>query len=530
MAVRSVVSPNMSRRMRVTKPAVQSTGGIVVSQHRLASEIGARVLKAGGHAVDAAVAAAFAVGVAEPWMSGIGGVGGMLVRDASTATVTGFDFGGRSPRALAVSDFRLVDGADDDLFGWPAVEGGINTVGPRAVVTPSQPLGLWTAHQAFGRKPWADLLAPAVDLAAEGIVVDWHTTLMIATALADLQRDPATASRLLRGGMPPVAPAANAGVHLRLPAPQLAATLATIAEEGAPALYGGRLARGIADDMRAMGGYLDADDLAACRVQQMKPLEIPYGGRKISVLPELNGGPTLAVAFAALSGQPRDPGATPAPADYIAYAHAMQAAWKDRFARLGDAGERSAPTCTTHLTVVDRDGNMVTLTQTLLSLFGARITLPSSGILMNNGINWFDPRPGGPNAIAPDRRVLANYVPAIMHGPDGALALGGCGGRKIIPAVFQLMAMSADFGLDLDALFAMPRLDVSGGAAIVADHRMTQDTLAALSARFDTVVAEPLVHSNPYTIANAVRRAGGLNEGACDVLQPWPDAVSEDEV
>jgi gamma-glutamyltranspeptidase / glutathione hydrolase len=530
MPIRSVVSPNMSRRLRVTKPALRSAGGIVVSQHRLASEIGARVLKAGGHAVDAAVAAAFAVGAAEPWMSGIGGVGGMLVRDAATGDVTGFDFGGRSPRTLDVSDFRLVEGADDDLFGWPSVDGGINTVGSRAAVTPSQPLGLWTAHQAFGRKPWADLVMPAADLAAEGIVVDWHTTLMIATALADLQRDPATASRFLRGGMPPVAPAATAGAHLRLPASQLAATLAVIAEEGAPALYRGPLARGIADDMRALGGYLDADDLAAYRVQRVKPLEIPYGGRTISVLPELNGGPTLAVAFAALSGQTRDTGDRPCPADYVAYADAMQAAWKDRFARLGDAGERSAPTCTTHLTVVDRDGNMVTLTQTLLSLFGARVTLPSSGILMNNGVNWFDPRPGGPNAIAPDRRVLANYVPAIMGGAEDVMALGGCGGRKIIPAVFQLMAFAADFGGDLDALFAMPRLDVSGGAAVVADHRMDRETLAALSAAYETIVAEPLVYSNPYTIANAVRRAGGVNEGACDILQPWTDAVGEDEV
>jgi gamma-glutamyltranspeptidase / glutathione hydrolase len=526
----SVVSPNFSRRQRVTKPSVVTKGGIVVTQHRLASEAGARVLKAGGHAVDAAVAAAFAVGVAEPWMSGVGGVGGMLVYDAKTRKITGFDFGGRSPKALKVTDFALTTGADSDLFGWPSVKGNINSVGPRAIVTPSQPLGLWTAHQAFGRKPWAELLAPAVDLAEAGITVDWHTTLMVAGALADLARDKGAAERFLPGGAPPVQPAPNTGGVLRLPAPALARTLATLAEHGAPALYAGPLAQGIAADVKAMGGYLSADDLAAYRVRTVEPLTIAYGRRSIAVLPELNGGPTLHVAFDALKRIARTPGARPGAADYLAYAEAMQAAWAHRFASLGDAGERTAPTCTTHLTVVDREGNMVALTQTLLSLFGSRVVLPSSGILMNNGINWFDPRPGGPNAIAPDRRVLANYVPAIMTGPDGAMAAGGCGGRKIIPAVFQLLAIRADFGFSLDRLFQTPRLDVSGGPHVVTDSRMGKATLKALDAAFDTVLAEPVVSTNPYTIANAVRRENGVNEGAAEVLQPWAEAVGEDDV
>ncbi len=526
----SVLSPNLSRRMRVSKPSVRSEGGIVVTQHRLASEAGARVLKAGGHAVDAAVAAAFAVGVAEPWMSGIGGVGGMLVYDAKTKKVTGYDFGGRSPRGLRVSDFALVPGADGDLFGWPAVRDDINTVGPKAVVTPSQPLGLWTAHKAHGRKAWGDLLAPAVALAAEGITVDWHTTLLVATAFADLAKDPGARERFLPGGAPPVAPAATGGTVLRLPAPALARTLATLAADGAAAMYRGPLAESMAADMRAMGGYLDAGDLASYEVRTVQPLEIAYGKRRISVLPELNGGPTLAVAFDALGKIRRKRGDRPAGEDYVAYGKALQTAWADRFSRLGDAGERSAPTCTTHITVIDRDGNMVALTQTLLSLFGSRVILPSSGILMNNGVNWFDPRPGGPNAIAPDRRVLANYVPAIMTGPDGAMAAGGCGGRKIIPAVFQLLAMRADFGLTLDQLFRTPRIDVSGGASVVTDARMPKATLKALDAAFDTVLAEPLVYSNPYTIASAVRREKGMNEAACEPLQPWADAVGEDDV
>ncbi len=424
-------------------------------------------------------------------MSGIGGVGGMLVYDAKSGTVTGYDFGGRSPKGLKPEDFRLVPGADADLFGWPAVEGAVNTVGPKAIVTPSQPIGLWTAHGAHGRRPWAELLAPAVDLAAEGPVVDWVTTLMIATAQADLAKDPGSTARFLRGGQAPVAPAANMGKALRLPTKALSETLATLAKEGAPALYRGRLAESIVADIQAMGGYLSTEDLADYRVRTVEPLQIAYGDHRIHVLPELNGGPTLHVAFGALSKLVRSKGASPEGSDYVAYAHALRAAWEDRFKRLGDAGERSAPTCTTHLTVIDRDGNIAVLTQTLLSLFGSRVTLPGTGILMNNGVNWFDPRPGGPNSIAPDRRVLANYVPSVMTGPNGVMAVGGCGGRKIIPAVFQLLAMRADFGFDLDHLFETPRVDVSGGPEVVTDRRMPAETLAALDGAFQTSSPSP---------------------------------------
>ena len=201
----SVVSPNLSHRRTVRKPSARSRGGIVVTQNRAASEIGARVLKAGGHAVDAAVAAAFAVGVAEPWMNGIGGVGGMLVYQATTGKVTGIDFGARAPMALDPADFVLTDKRDEgNLFGWPMIAGNVNTVGAKAVTAPTQPAGMAVAHKRFGRKAWRDLLTPAAKLAEEGIVVDWHTTLVIANAAADLARDPGASARFLRKGYPAV--------------------------------------------------------------------------------------------------------------------------------------------------------------------------------------------------------------------------------------------------------------------------------------------------------------------------------------
>jgi len=295
-------------------------------------------------------------------------------------------------------------------------------------------------------------------------------------------------------------------------------------------LYKGALARTIAEDIRAMRGYLSADDLAAVRTREVEPLVIAHGEQTIHVLPELNGGPTLWVAFEDLKQRRQQFGAGPDTATYTAYAAAMRTAWTDRFQRLGDAGERTAPTSTTHLCVVDRDGNMVTLTQTLLSLFGARIVLPQTGILMNNGINWFDPVPGGPNSVAPDRVALANYVPSVMTGRDAVTAIGGCGGRRILPAVFQLLAMSADFGFDLEQAFHTPRLDVSGLDVVVADRRLPEATIDALAAELPTVLAEPVAYPSNFTIAGAVRRAGGMNEGATEPQHPWSEAVSEDEV
>jgi gamma-glutamyltranspeptidase / glutathione hydrolase len=527
----SVLSPSLSLQRRVRKPSVRSAGGIVVTQNRMASEAGARVLKEGGHAVDAAVAAAFVVGVVEPWMSGIGGIGAMLVRDARSGTITGYDFGGVSPKALDPADYGVLGGADANLFGWPQVHGNRNTVGATAVVAPTQPAGLEAAHRKFGTKRWADLLAPAIALAEQGPLVDWHTTLMIASAIGDLKEDNAAAARFLPGGVPPQPPiAAMAGGGVRLPAPDLARSLRALASDGAAALSTGALARAVADDVAAMGGCLSTDDLAAIRVREVQPLQIQYGAQSIHVMPELNGGPTLAVAYRELLRRRPKAASALDSATFIDYAHALQHAWTDRFKRLGDAGELSAPTCTTHISVVDRAGNMVTLTQTLLSLFGARIVLPKTGILMNNGINWFDPVPGGPNSIGPAKRALANYSPAMLTGGDQAMAVGGSGGRKIIPAVFQAMAMSADFGFDLDTILHQPRIDVSGGPAVTMDRRLGVATQTALASVFDTVLAEPVAYPFPFTILSAVRRVGDQNEGATEPEHPWSEAVAEDAV
>jgi gamma-glutamyltranspeptidase/glutathione hydrolase len=349
--------------------------------------------------------------------------------------------------------------------------------------------------------------------------------------MGDLARDPGSRVRFLPNGYPPV-PAHAADRHplKRLPMPDLARTLGAIAEDGARVLYKGPMAHSIAEDVQAMGGYLGIDDLAAVQPRAVEPLTIAYGKRFVDVLPELNGGPTLWVAFEALKMQQGQPKTKPDAETYSSYARALRAGWKDRFERLGDAGERSAPTSTTHIATVDRHGNIVTLTQTLLSLFGARIVLPGTGILMNNAINWFDPVPGGVNSIAPNRRGLANYTPAIMKGEGATIGIGGSGGRRIISAICQLLAMSADFGFDLDQVFRQPRLDVSGLDVVVADRRLPQEVIAALAAEFATVIAEPVEYPFPFAIASAVRRVGEINTGATEPQHPWSEAVSEEDV
>jgi gamma-glutamyltranspeptidase/glutathione hydrolase len=529
---KSALSPNFSIKRTVRKPSARSKGGIVVTQNRMASEAGARVLKEGGHAVDAAVAAAMTVGVAEPWMSGIGGVGAMLVYEAKTGKIRAYDGGGRSPKTLRPEDYELTGDADaGNLFGWAMVKGNINTVGPKAVIAPTQPALLALAHKHYGTKRWRDLLKPAIALAEEGLPVDWHTAVAISAAMKDLQKDPGARERFLPGGFPPyITAAADPRPIGRLPCPSLAKTLKAIAADGAGALYNGALAKTIAEDVRGMGGFLSEEDLAAVAPPEREPLQISYLDRTIHVLPELNGGPTLAVAFRELQTLRKKPEQKLKAKTFVAYAAAMQAAWKHRFEVMGDAGEKTAPTSTTHISVVDREGNMVTLTQTLLTLFGARIVLPQSGILMNNGINWFDPTPGGPNSIAADARALANYVPAVMTGGDSTIAIGGCGGRRILPAVFQLLAMSADFGFDLDEAFHEPRLDISNVSPIIIDRRLTQKTIDALTDAYKAVIGEPVEFPSNFTIAGAVRRSRGRNEGATEPHHPWSEAVSEDEV
>ena len=151
----------------------------------------------------------------------------------------------------------------------------------------------------------------------------------------------------------------------------------------------------------------------------------------------------------------------------------MKTAYAERLSGLGDADPMAAETCTTHLTVCDQEGTMVAMTTTLLSSMGSRVVLPQTGILMNNGVMWFDPRPNQPNSIAGGKRPLTNMSPIILKDGDRPwLAAGASGGRRILAAVTQMMTFVADFGMDLDQAAHHPRIDVSGPDGVSADRRL----------------------------------------------------------
>ncbi|MEI4488808.1 gamma-glutamyltransferase [Frigidibacter sp. MR17.14] len=520
-------SPNLARRPGQAVPETRSDGGIVAAQNRHAAQIGADMLARGGSAVDAAIATSFAIGVLEPWMSGLGGVGAMLVRPEGGA-VTAIDAGARSPAALDPADFPLVGGADSDLFGWPSVLEDRNVIGAKSVCVPGLLKGLAAAHERFGRLPWADLVAPAVALAEEGALVDAHTTAMIAADMGRIARNPAAAALFLPGGLPLAQPAAVSGRAARMANPELARTLAVIAAEGAGALYEGPLAEALCADIRALGGYLAPGDLSDFAAVVTEAATEPFRDRSLHFLPELNGGVTVALALRGLHGSPAPKGALPTPASVLASCTALAAAWEHRFTRLGDGAERTLPSCTTHLSVVDRDGMTVSLTQTLLSLFGSGVISPATGILLNNGVNWFDPRPGRINAIGPGKKALANYAPMMMTGPgDEVVSLGGSGGRKILPAVYQALIHMADHGMGLAEAVAAPRYDLSAPPMVVADPRFGAEILDALEADFPLVLADRIAQPQNFTTLAAVRRKDGVNEGTADPWHPWAAAVAE---
>ncbi|MBB4286897.1 gamma-glutamyltransferase family protein [Roseospira goensis] len=539
-----------SRRRRVHKPAVRSAaGGVVCAHHPAAAEAGARVLAAGGNAVDAAVCAGLCVGVVEPWMSGPGGGGLMLAHMAGADRTVVIDGGMVAPMRLDPATYPVIEGAaDGDLFGWPPVAGERNVLGGSAVAVPGLIDAYRVALEALGTRPWAELVAPAVALAEAGLEIDAHAALMIGAAAPELGRFAGSVAAFLPGGRPFM----DSRAGHRLPQAALAETLRTLAEEGPRALYEGAPAEAIVRAVRATGGSLRLDDLARYRATLCAPLTLDYRGTTVAVAPELNGGPSVLVALEALStlmcGGSRPPG----PDSYVAYAQALRHAMLDRLARMGDArGRRSLPPelvvqpavtataletppeedCTSHISVADAEGNLVSLTQTLLSLFGARVVVPECGVLLNNGVYWFDPRPGRPNALGPGKRPLCNYAPTLVLTHGGGLALGAAGGRKIIGAVTQLVSGLIDHGLDLEAAVHQPRLEVSDPEGVTADARLGPETLAALAREAAPLTIRPaLAYPTWFGVVGAAQRRGGASLGAADPFHPWAEAVASHEV
>jgi gamma-glutamyltranspeptidase/glutathione hydrolase len=511
---------------QVDKQVVRSARGIVAAQSGEAAEVGAEVLRAGGNAVDAAIATSLALDVVEPWMSGLGGGGCMLVWLAEQGRAEALDFGMIAPRALDPSAYPLAGGTAGDLFGWPAVVEDRNLHGPLAVAVPGQAEGLSLAHERFASMPFAELAAPAIALAEAGLKVDWYASQLITNAARELRRYPGAAASWLPDDLPPAPP--STGDTLRLPLPGLADTLRELAAEGPRSFYEGGLARRLLADCQALGVPIEAADLAAYRGRVAAPLAIDHRGARLVAMPGLYAGVSLARCLELLARENLGAG-RPGHAAFAAYARALLQAYRERLESQGDGGDGITPSCTSHFCVVDRHGNLVALTQTLLSTFGSKLLAPGTGILLNNGIMWFDPRPGRPNSIQPGRRPLSNMCPVIGLADGRRFALGASGGRRILPAVLQLASFLTDFAMSLEAAFHQPRLDASGTDLVTLDARLgftlNPAELDGIPVRSLPPQPSPLLFACPSAVLHD--EAEGLSFGMTEIWQPWADAVAE---
>ncbi|MDB5913071.1 MAG: gamma-glutamyltransferase [Ramlibacter sp.] len=518
---------NFSDAQVVRKSVAAGEGGVVASQHKRAAQVGAAVLAGGGDAVDAAVATSFALGVVEPWMSGMAAGGCMVLWRAKERRAEVVNFGMRSPRELDPADYPLSgEGRSSDLFPWLAVVGDRNVQGATAVAVPGVVSGMGLAHARHGRRRWSELVTPAVRLAEQGLRADWYSGLVTASAAKPLSLDPDAARMFLDEGTWPILGSWTGANERHLDQRALAGSLRQVAEGGPRAFYEGDVGRALVRDVRAKGGCLSEADLAGYSAEWVEPLVVPYRGGHVYAVPGLTGGPTFAQALQALE---RELGGRSGPPDapaYRAMARALDAAFKVRLSNMGDHESPAAPGCTTHFSVVDREGNMCAVTQTLLSIFGSRVVSPATGLLLNNGIMWFDPEPGKPNSLAPNKRVLANYCPVVGVAADQRqFAFGASGGRKILGAVMQLSSFVMAHGMSLEEAFHQPRIDVSGSGEVTADAQLPAEILAALGEEMPVLPTRRTVFPYAFACPAGVLRDGTINMGCTEIMSPWGDAV-----
>jgi gamma-glutamyltranspeptidase/glutathione hydrolase len=490
---------------------VSAAHGMVVSSQADATRAGVALLEAGGNAVDAAVATAFAVGVTQPFSTGIGGGGFLLIRMAS-GEVVAIDARETAPAA-----------ATRDMYLQPDVPERASVKGPLAVATPGLVAGLDLALERFGTKSLAECLQPAIALADAGFEIGPHAARMMAFMRSRLPPEefPETA----RIQFPP--PAVPVREGWRLVQKDLARTLEAIAEQGPAAFYGGDIAEAIAAEMRRRGGLVSAVDLASYEPALRDPVSGSYRGLEVySFPPPSSGGVILLQMLNILEGIDLGVREAGSSASLHVIAEAMKLAFADRAHYLGDPDFVEIPVerliskryavsqraridppwfrrapwnwfrgemairvkgpgtavddhGTTHLSVTDRFGNAVAITKTINTPYGSGITVPGTGILLNNEMDDFSKAIGvpnvyglvdsrGANAIAPRKRPLSSMTPSILL-KDGRVFMvtGSPGGPRIITSTMLSILNVVDFGMDVSAAVSAPRFH----------HQWVPDTL-----------------------------------------------------
>jgi gamma-glutamyltranspeptidase/glutathione hydrolase len=455
-------------------------------------------------------------------------------------------------------------GEERSVVGFGGVKDQANAYGPLSCLVPGMVAGVALAVERYGTRELAEIVAPAIALADEGFEINWYNGMLLSSQQKTIQRDPETTRIFLAGGTPPAPLFGQAAPRIRQP--ELAETLRKIAQRGPDGFYRGEVAERIAEHLQALGGIMTTDDLARYAPVVVAPIVISYQGYDLVLLPYQGGGITLAETFNILDGLDiRATGHNTATTLHH-IAEASRRAFADRFAYIGDpdyvdinwavlaskgyADSRRAEIdprrasqpqpgqgivrgasvtremathhdggCTTHLSVVDKDGNMVSVTQTLTLIFGSAVTVPGTGVMMNDSMNLFEPIPGRANSIAPWKRPASNmaHVIAVKDGLP-VLAVGAPGGRRIIDTCLQMTLDVLDFDLDIQAACGAPLVDCSSPELLV-DTRIPAATRARLRAMgHDVVDAEvtfaPRAFASPTGVT--VDPTTGLRGGGAD--------------
>jgi len=509
-------------QFKCEKHPAHGRNGMVVTNHPLASAAGLEMLAAGGNAIDAAVAAQFALTVVEPMMVGlIGGTTSHIrLADGSHRIVDGMS---AVPLAGHPTMYRPVAGTPPQVYD---VERRENQVGPKAVATPGSLRAWCHTLDSYGTMALADVMQPAIRHATQGFTVTPYLSDCIESAAAELLDDPFAADRLLPDGTP-----LKAGE--RLVQGDYAEALQLIAQQGEGALHGGPLGDLLVECMERTGGFLSRKDLTDYRVVERAPIRGRYRGWEIlgppppaasgvhitQMLNILEGydiakmgfgtvetlhllAEVLKIAFADRAEASGDPAFVKVPVERItakAYADERRAEIDPAHARNWIGGLLAKEGAdTTHLTVADGKGNGVTTTQTINSLFGARFIVPGIGMVPNDYMSNFDPRPGSPLSIAPGKRVTTSMSP-MMALRDGKVvyALGLPGGRKIFPSAWQALINLIDHGMALQEAVEAPRIWTEG-VALEVEHGVPESVRQGLRDRGHTLQIMPTV-------------AGGMN-------------------
>jgi len=488
------------------RPTVMGTRGAVASAHPLASMSGIRVLLEGGNAVDAAVAVASTLNVVEPFMSGAAGIGLMFISRARTKERHVLDFIGPAPRA--VDPARCTE---DDLAG-----------GPKSCATPGNLGGWLAALERFGSMPRQQVLAPAIELAENGVPLTFANVKFFEQSRAQLARS-AEAERLYLGNGGP-----RPGKVVTYK--ELAGTLRQVAEGGAEAFYRGPIAKTIARAVAEAGGWLAEADLAAFKPEWRQPLAITYRGREVCTVPPPFSAFQMLETFNILEGfDIASWGHNSAEylhhlieaiklgsADRLAYAYsgeppikglvskayaASQRARIDRARAAVSEGERHSRERladqigeghpakfvneqTTHFACADAEGTVVSVTQTLGMAFGSGFAVPGTGLVLNNILKWSDRDPESPNVLRPGRKAGTMMSPTQVF-KDGAFALsiGTPGSYGILQTQPQMLLNVLEFGLNLQEAIEAPRVRVYRDRLVDAESRIPEGTCAELGRR-----------------------------------------------